>query len=95
MTPIANCKVEFSFQCPKRWSKLAKTKDPSIRFCNVCNRDVHFCTTLEEVHQHASRGNCIAVPPAKREIKPLMGTPLYDNEIRYETHPLPEPPTAP
>ena len=35
MTPIANCKVEFTFQCPKLWSKLKKTKDSDIRFCDV------------------------------------------------------------
>ena len=75
MTPIANCKVEFAFQCPKRWSKLKKTKDESIRFCNACNRNVFLCTSLEDVHRHASKGDCIAVPPHDPDAEFLMGEP--------------------
>lgn len=89
MTPIANCKVEFTFQCPKLWSKLKKTKDLNVRFCNVCSRNVHLCNSLEEVHRHASHGNCIAVPPTRGEREHLMGEPLpppYENP----THPREE-----
>jgi len=81
MTPIANCKVEFEFQCPKRWSALANTKDKNIRHCHICSRDVHYCHTWEEVHRHASLGNCIAVPPREHEIEPLMGTPKQEEII--------------
>ena len=75
MTPIANCKVEFAFQCPERWTKLKKTDDPSVRFCGVCSRNVHLCSTMEEVHHHASKGDCIAIPPARGEREHLMGEP--------------------
>jgi len=75
MTPIANCKVEFAFQCPKHWSKLKKTKDSDIRFCDVCSRNVHFCNSWEEIHHHAAKGNCIAIPPYQPGYEPLMGEP--------------------
>lgn len=83
MTPITNCKVEFAFKCPKRWSKLKKTKDHSVRFCDVCSRNVHLCNTLEDVHWHASRGDCIAVPPKHPDADFLMGEPMRDPEIPF------------
>ena len=73
MTPIANCKVEFAFQCPKQWGKLKLTGNPTIRFCEVCSRNVHLCLAWEDVHHHASAGNCIAIPPRESERHGLIG----------------------
>ena len=75
MTPIANCKVEFTFQCPKLWSKLKKTKDNDIRFCDVCGRNVYLCNSWEEIRHHAQEGNCIAIPPDENEREHLLGEP--------------------
>ena len=82
MTPIANCKFEFAFQCPKRWTKLAKTADPDIRFCSTCSQNVYLCNSMEDVHRHASKGNCIAVPPQIPKMEHLIGTPPESDYIR-------------
>lgn len=66
--PIANCPVQFRFQCPKLWENLKKTDKPDIRFCETCQKDVHLCRSMEEVHHHAALGNCIAIrSPGRRE----------------------------
>lgn len=61
MTPIANCPVQFRFQCPKLWENLKRTDKPAIRFCDTCQKDVHLCRSMEEVSRHAQAGNCIAI----------------------------------
>jgi hypothetical protein len=33
-----------------------------VRFCSVCQREVHFCCTPEEFVAHGKRGHCIAIP---------------------------------
>ena len=78
MTPIANCKGEFAFQCPKSWSKLKKTENADIRFCKVCSRNVYFCNSWEDIHHNASRGNCIAIPPEENNGLVIMGEPIPD-----------------
>ena len=61
MTPIANCSIQFRVECPKLWEKLSPTSDAAIRFCETCQKSVHLCLSMEEVHHHATLGNCIAV----------------------------------
>ena len=75
-TPIANCKVEFAFKCPKLWSKMKETEDQDVRHCDVCDRNVHLCNTMEDVHFHASKGDCIAVPSQRRERMHYAGIPM-------------------
>ncbi|MEY2907210.1 MAG: hypothetical protein RLZZ408_1681 [Verrucomicrobiota bacterium] len=90
MTPIANCKVEFTFQCPKQWENLLPTDNVDIRFCSVCRRNVYLCDTLEEVHGHAALGDCIAI--AQPGVSMMMvgepaGEPLY-RYMRGELAPI-------
>lgn len=66
MTPIANCPVQFRFQCPKLWENLKKTEPPSIRFCETCRKDVHLCHDMEDVARHAQAGDCIAIRSPNR-----------------------------
>jgi hypothetical protein len=67
--PIANCKVEFAFKCPKDWSELVVTDVKTTRFCDVCKNNVYFVSTIEEVHERASRGECIAVFDASAALR--------------------------
>ena len=60
---IRNC--EFRFKCPKTWDSLKKTDDESIRFCDQCNRTVHFCKTAGELQRAIIKNQCVAL-----EIKP-------------------------
>ena len=57
---VRNCASEFKFVCPRLWEKLQATDDPSVRFCDGCKKDVHYCHTDEETIRHAQAGHCIA-----------------------------------
>jgi len=81
MNPITNCKVEFAFQCPNIWANLKKTESPLRRYCGVCNRHVHLCISLWDLHHHASQGHCIAVPPGLDDLYASVGEP--DPRHRY------------
>jgi hypothetical protein len=55
---ITNC--VFKFKCPLEWGKLDKTDIQGIRFCDICNRNVHFARTQSELDDLAGRGKCVA-----------------------------------
>jgi uncharacterized protein (TIGR02996 family) len=57
---------ELAFKCPLKWSALTATSDAKVRHCGSCDRDVHFCATLEEVREHAWSKDCVAFDPALR-----------------------------
>lgn len=58
---IENC--DFSYLCPKQWEKLEATDQPTVRFCENCQKNVHYCTTVREARDLASEGHCVAVDP--------------------------------
>jgi uncharacterized protein (TIGR02996 family) len=60
-TRLENCTV--AVRCPKTWDALAATDRPGVRSCGTCRRDVYYCTTAEELAEHAPLGHCIAVDP--------------------------------
>jgi uncharacterized protein (TIGR02996 family) len=53
--------VRFDFLCDRRWEDLRSTDDQSVRFCDGCRQNVHYCATITEARQHAWDGHCIAV----------------------------------
>ena len=55
-------RVRFSLVCDKRWETLLPTEEDSVRHCNECQTQVHYCHTVREAEAHARAGNCIAVP---------------------------------
>jgi uncharacterized protein (TIGR02996 family) len=70
--PIENCagkraragsriQVPFSFLCDRRWEDLRPSDDRTVRFCDACRQNVHFCDTITEARSHASDGHCVAV----------------------------------
>jgi hypothetical protein len=54
-------RVRFSFYCPKRWETLAPTESDGVRFCEHCNEQVHYVTTIQEAELRAKAGDCIAL----------------------------------
>jgi uncharacterized protein (TIGR02996 family) len=62
---IEKCRLnlKFAFECPKQWDQLQPTENSNARFCDVCNKLVHYCRTIREAREHANRGECIAVAP--------------------------------
>jgi hypothetical protein len=51
----------FAYDCPEQWSNMARTDDPQRRMCAVCNRGVHFVTSVEEARRVARDGSCVAI----------------------------------
>ena len=61
--PVENCSL-FEFQCPKWWENLTATDDPAVRYCDGCEKTVHYSKTIEEAQDHAWSGRCVAVSSA-------------------------------
>jgi uncharacterized protein (TIGR02996 family) len=67
--PIENCQsarprrmeLRFDFMCGRRWEEMGSTASPSIRFCESCKQNVHYCDTIIEAREHALQRHCIAV----------------------------------
>lgn len=59
-------RIEFKYRCPKRWENLkpADDDDPNTRFCNECERTVHYCYNIETARSHAQRDRCVALDPS-------------------------------
>jgi hypothetical protein len=51
---------DFQFRCPKEWDSLTQSPDPTVRFCSVCQQNVHFVTTRKQFEVHRRLNHCIA-----------------------------------
>jgi uncharacterized protein (TIGR02996 family) len=58
--PVEGC-FRFAYQCPSQWQHLKQTDDPSIRFCETCEKKVFYCPTVDHAQRHALRGHCVAI----------------------------------
>lgn len=58
---VTSLPFRFDFLCDRRWQDLSPTADPSVRFCDACKHNVHYCDTIVEARNHAQAGHCIAV----------------------------------
>ena len=77
MSEIRN--YEFRFKCPKLWESLELTGDDSVRFCDQCNRTVHYCKTPLQLHAAIVANQCVAVEiqeSVDSESRMMFGDPL-------------------
>ncbi len=58
MKKVLNCPMEYI--CSKSWFDLELVDQPNIKFCDTCNREVHFCQTDEELQNALTNNLCIA-----------------------------------
>jgi uncharacterized protein (TIGR02996 family) len=54
-------RVRFDFLCDRGWEGLRPTEDRTVRFCDACKQNVHYCDTITEARDHAWAGHCVAV----------------------------------
>lgn len=54
-------KLLFRKRCTRRWETLDPTSDPTVRHCDDCSQQVHYCGTIAKARAQAFFGNCIAV----------------------------------
>jgi uncharacterized protein (TIGR02996 family) len=53
--------LRFAYECPNRWADLTPLPQTNERFCNECQKNVHFCASKDEAEAHAVQGHCIAI----------------------------------
>jgi len=58
---LENCDVRFELRCPKRWDQLTATPNDTVRYCQACERQVTFCSSIVEARRLAQAGGCVAV----------------------------------
>lgn len=79
---IRNC--PFAFKCEEKWSALQRTSEVKIRFCEKCLREVHYCSTDNELASSIKLNHCVAIPILSSslegdeviEVEPLLGEPF-------------------
>lgn len=60
LATIQNCEPIFKFKCPEQWSRMRVIDDPYVRFCEICQRNVYLCSTIEESQEIARNSECVA-----------------------------------
>lgn len=55
------CLSAFEIRCPKQWENLRGTNNPKVRWCESCNKSVHFCDSIDAARGLARQGRCVAV----------------------------------
>ena len=52
--------IEWKFKCTKQWEGLEKTSDDKIRWCNDCDKPVHFVDSIEDLARAQVSHQCVA-----------------------------------
>jgi len=56
---IRNCPI--AYRCEARWEHLAATRHARIRFCAVCQKEVHQSLSEDELIENVQLNRCIAI----------------------------------
>ena len=67
---IRNCR--FAFKCDRKWDDLTETREGEIRFCNVCEKEVHFCSDDQELARNVRLNRCVAFNKFETEVMGLI-----------------------
>jgi uncharacterized protein (TIGR02996 family) len=54
-------RFRFDFLCQRRWEDLQPFADHTVRFCETCLQQVHYCDTIGEARHQAEQGHCVAL----------------------------------
>lgn len=57
MQKVLNCPMKYI--CTKDWFLLESTSNKNIKYCDSCNREVHFCNSNEELESALQNNLCI------------------------------------
>lgn len=58
---IRDCGLRYQFACAMSWGDLMATTDQRVRFCNVCDKHVYECDSVDEAMERAEMGQCTAI----------------------------------
>lgn len=70
MAEIRNC--AFRFKCPMDWEVLQPTDNQDERYCNECNRIVHFCHTSDDLMAAMQADLCVAIENSEPDAGPFV-----------------------
>lgn len=56
---IRNC--VFAYKCTRSWDSLQVTSERDMRFCDDCQREVHYCHDAWSLGQAIALNRCVAV----------------------------------
>jgi uncharacterized protein (TIGR02996 family) len=54
-------RLRFDFVCDKSWGDMKPTSTSTVRHCDSCDKDVHYCDNIVDARGHSRKGHCIAV----------------------------------
>ncbi|CAM4202015.1 hypothetical protein [Vibrio neonatus] len=55
---IRNCALGFS--CTSSWKNLSKTRAEEVRFCETCQREVHWCDDEQELMENVTLNRTVS-----------------------------------
>lgn len=55
---IRNCALGFS--CTSNWESLSKTRQEGIRFCETCQKEVHWCHDEQELMENITLNRTVS-----------------------------------
>lgn len=75
MTDIRNC--VFDFKCAANWDGMKPTSEQTVRHCVLCQKDVYFISTPEELTEAINLNRCVAIAPPEslKNQRPTTGVP--------------------
>ena len=85
---IRNC--TFGFKCSKKWETLNETINEGIKFCENCQREVHFIEDLVSLEEAIGLNRCVAIsmPSEKnkviKEVTVGMVNPINYDEAAFK-----------
>lgn len=56
---LKNCR--FGYRCTNLWELMDSTLLDNVRFCQQCEREVHFCSTDAELADAIRHNFCVAI----------------------------------
>ena len=60
-------KCELTFICGQRWDSLTQTDRTDVRYCEQCERAVHFCETQAQLDRCLERGDCVCFDMMRKQ----------------------------
>ena len=74
----------FEKRCPLQWNALNPTSNQSVRFCEICEKNVYEVQSPEEFVQRSKNRECVAINiklQAKDQTGKWLGQPMPWNYI--------------
>jgi len=56
---IRNC--QFAFKCDAIWEDLEQKRNPKVRFCPTCSKNVYLCEGDTELYDNVVKNRCVAI----------------------------------